>query len=406
MDDYILIRVPRSRYVATLTSFGSAAANKFVLFNTPSVSSNFTLQGNNGAWVTIATDQYEVAALAGYVVRRGVDDSGNLVDWSTYEPANGGGGYRATYTVDNAGTRTPYTNESLTFADDSTGYSPIGSEGQVNVAFAKQLVATYLMAAGGNVVVNDTSIRLLADAGTYIKWATAANESIGEMWAGYAAGFGTQVLIGRGKDVTYPSGAAKLQAYKYDNSQNTALTVGSYGSATLTGPDATASQLVTRYTSDFAGGTTVQNTVTETTIYSATIKGGALSSAGIITAELGGDLQNNSGGAINLTFKVKYGGTTMSTMRVSVANFTGTGGYFLRTRMGNTGTTNSQRNFAFVVASKNGGGGFSVTMSDYATAAVDSTSDQTFAITVQWASADPSAGVFSKGGLIELSRTN
>ena len=252
----------------------------------------------------------------------------------------------------------------------------------------------------------DTSGKMtyVADAGSHAKWVTATGQTLGELWAGASGGFGSMVMVGRGKDATDTHGVAKWIAYKHDNSQTSALEIASYGSVTFTGRDGQKGQVLTGYARDFAGGVTVQNTNVETTIYSATVKGNAMGATGILTCELGGDLQNSSGGTIVLTFRVKFGGTTVATLKVSVANFAGTGGYFIRARVGNNGNTNAQRNFAMLIASKNGS--WDGTSADYAGAAINTTSDQTLSITAQWASANANAGVFSKGGLVEIQRAD
>ena len=116
-----------SRNVATLSSFGSASTGKFV--------SDCTLQGNTGSWSTIAADEYELDCYTGTLIQRTVDNDGNAVDWSGYSA------YRATYNVSDliAVTSTTYTNESTTFAENDTGFSPVGTEGQLNLAISKNL---------------------------------------------------------------------------------------------------------------------------------------------------------------------------------------------------------------------------------------------------------------------------
>ena len=144
----------RSRNTATLPSF-TPAAGSLIVPNTALTTTNFTLQGNNGAWVTIDPDEYEVDPFQGKVVQRTIDDSGAAVDWSAYT-----GGYRASWTKDVSGTRTGYTNQTLTFAEDETGFFPVGPEGQINAAFIKQLVANFLYAGGGTLVANDDGLKL------------------------------------------------------------------------------------------------------------------------------------------------------------------------------------------------------------------------------------------------------
>lgn len=144
----------RSRNTATLPSF-TPAAGSLIVPNTSLTTTNFTLQGNNGAWATIAVDQYEVDPFQGKVIQRTLDDSGTAVDWSAYT-----GGFRASWTKDVSGTRTAYTNQTLTFAEDDTGFFPIGPEGQINAAFIKQLAANLLYAGGGALVADDNGLKL------------------------------------------------------------------------------------------------------------------------------------------------------------------------------------------------------------------------------------------------------
>ncbi len=144
---------PQQRFLGTLASFGSRTfdGTKYVL------PSPFTLQGNNGAWVTIPVDQYYVAYFAGYVSKRSVDNSLAIVDWSSYT-----GGFRATYTVTVSGVRTTYTNEAITFADEVNAsgepvfFEPLGVDGQLIAANVLDLVAQIILAGGGNIIMDST----------------------------------------------------------------------------------------------------------------------------------------------------------------------------------------------------------------------------------------------------------
>lgn len=397
------------RNVGSIPNF-TVAAGSFVVTNTPLVATNLVLQGDTtggGTWATIPVTEYEVFPVSGYIAQRWKDrTAGTDVDWSVYSAFR-----LSAYAKLVSGTRTAYTNQTITFADESRPYSPIGQVGEINGEAMSGVVAAYLNAGGSNVIADDTGLRLraLSSLGTsYIGWKTDDNVTIGEIYAGYAGGYGTLVMIGRGHDATDPTGVAKLQANKYDNSVNTALAIASYGSITYTGTDGVATQLPGLYSKDFGGGTTVQGTTTETTIYTMTVGANQMSSAGILTMELGGDLKNNSGLTPNLTFRVKFGGNLVATLKVSnVTSFSGVGGYFIRVRLANDGNTNAQRCFAMLVASKNGT--WDGTSADYGTSSVDTTSNAVCLITAQWSTAGgspESPGVFSKGGLVELTRTN
>ena len=132
-----------SRNVATLSSFGSASTGKFCSYG-----DSFTLQGNSGSWTTIATDEYEIDVYTGVVVQRIVDNDGNAVDWSAYAS------YRATYSVTDLInlTSTTYTNEAVTFAEDDTGYTPVGTEGQLNLALSKNLHTNFGIIENGAMI--------------------------------------------------------------------------------------------------------------------------------------------------------------------------------------------------------------------------------------------------------------
>ncbi len=150
--------MPDSFYKATLTGFGSPdyANLKYVDPN------NCTLQGDTsgaGAWVTIPRDEYEVFSEEGFLVRRTVDDDGNPVDWSSYQA------YRCTYAVhDVTATATHvvewHMNESVTFAEDETGFNPIGPEGQVCLALGKTVIGRYIRGARG---VSTATLSVSAD---------------------------------------------------------------------------------------------------------------------------------------------------------------------------------------------------------------------------------------------------
>ena len=112
-----------SRNKGTLTSFGSASTDKYV-------APDLVLYGDAS---TIPTDEYYVDIYTGTVIKRIVDDDGNAVDWSGYSA------HTADYAVINAGASTSYAAESITFAEDDIGYTPIGSTGEINLALGKNL---------------------------------------------------------------------------------------------------------------------------------------------------------------------------------------------------------------------------------------------------------------------------
>ncbi len=134
-----------SFYKATLTSFGDPDYSnlKYVDPN------NLVLEGDTtgaGAWATIPRDEYECFSEEGFLVRRSTDDDGNAVDWSGYQA------YRCTYNVHDvtaASVVTTYSDEAVTFAEDDTGFDPIGPEGQVCLALGKTVIGKYVRGARG-----------------------------------------------------------------------------------------------------------------------------------------------------------------------------------------------------------------------------------------------------------------
>lgn len=125
------VGIVRSRNKATLSSFGDEDTNKYVYPGDSGAA--FTLQGNNGSWVTIPADEYALDIYLGTLVQRAVNDDGDGVDWSGYSA------YRATYTVYESTIETTYTNETVTFAEDETGFFPVGAEGQVHASLLSRI---------------------------------------------------------------------------------------------------------------------------------------------------------------------------------------------------------------------------------------------------------------------------
>lgn len=68
---------------------------------------------------------------------------------------------------------------------------------------------------------------------------------------------------------------------------------------------------LTHLTDLSSGDVDVQNTATETTIYSVLIPGGSMGSTGSLVMEMVGDYLHNNAGADTLTARVKFGGVTI-----------------------------------------------------------------------------------------------
>lgn len=66
--------------------------------------------------------------------------------------------------------------------------------------------------------------------------------------------------------------------------------------------------------------TTVTNTAAQTDLYTYTVPGGTLGTAGMLKMLVTGIYQNNTGGAQNLTFDVVYGSTTLISDTISMAD--------------------------------------------------------------------------------------
>lgn len=86
---------------------------------------DITFQGNNGAWVTIASDEYDVHSTLGAVVKRAYDNDGNAVDWSSYTS------FRCTYARFNTTTATldgvsTFTRQQKSNETQTVGYQDFG----------------------------------------------------------------------------------------------------------------------------------------------------------------------------------------------------------------------------------------------------------------------------------------
>ena len=143
-----------SRNVATVPNF-TPAAGSFIIPNTPTVTSNFVLQGNTGGvWATISNTEYELFPFSGYIAQRVTDSSdGSEIDWSGYSSFR-----LSAYTKSVSGTRTGYTNQTVTFSENDTGYTPIGEVGELNGEALKNAVTNFLAAGGGTIIADETGI--------------------------------------------------------------------------------------------------------------------------------------------------------------------------------------------------------------------------------------------------------
>jgi len=132
-----------SRKIATLSSFGSAASGKYV------APDSFELLGDAS---TITADEYALDIFTGKVVQRITDDDGNAVDWSGYSA------FTANYDVWSGSAWSSYSAESVTFAEDDTGYTPVGPVGELNLALGRNLHANYGVLRDGLAIGTSTRI--------------------------------------------------------------------------------------------------------------------------------------------------------------------------------------------------------------------------------------------------------
>jgi hypothetical protein len=116
-----------------------------------------------------------------------------------------------------------------------------------------------------------------------------------------------------------------------------------------------------------------------------------------------GDVLNNSGGGVTFEFKTKFGGTTvLDTSAVSIASGANRIGFKLEAYLANLGATNSQyvSGFMSMLAGSAPANGIIANypvlssfygLGQYTGLAIDTTTAQTLAVTVQMGSANASA---------------
>lgn len=178
----------REAYGLTLASW---ASGKFI-----SAKDTFTLQGNNGGWVTIPSDEYVRHNATGVIVMNDYDDDGNEVDWSAYTS------YRATYSLITRTTKAKatFTNEAQTV--DYLGYqfdAVDAMTGEVDIAANENLVVQEIFATSGHIAyfsIGETDeYTIEADNGNF-----RLRSNIPSLELGDATAFGTGIGIWQGKD--------------------------------------------------------------------------------------------------------------------------------------------------------------------------------------------------------------
>lgn len=156
----------------------------------------------------------------------------------------------------------------------------------------------------------------------------------------------------------------------------------------------------------FTTDVTLTASTTETTLFTLTVPGNALGSTGCVSGKIYLSSVGVNNGA-SLTLRLKYGGTTIATASATSNGTTSMAGEITFDVI-NASATNSQEGSIFMKASAsdiyNGGSvglakGFIMASG---TAAVDSTSDQTLAVTAQFSSSSGNNTITAAYGFLEL----
>lgn len=140
-----------SRLRADLDTMAGVPAGSYVLPNTRASTDNFVLEYDNSGYVTIAWDEYRVAARTGYIVKRSQDEDGNDVDWSALT------GYLWYWsgTVVTPNGRYTVTREPLLWYDEQQPTPPIDRENAINLELAYDAIVDTLLVAGGSFTVDE-----------------------------------------------------------------------------------------------------------------------------------------------------------------------------------------------------------------------------------------------------------
>lgn len=150
---------------------------------------------------------------------------------------------------------------------------------------------------------------------------------------------------------------------------------------------ATAPAWTSTVLGSFTTDVVVSGTVAETTLFSLTVPGGTIGTAGIIKVKM--YLNTNvTGAAANVIYRFKYGATTVSSVTIARTNSGSTDG-FLECTLYAKGATNSQEADIVMQAQINANAMSSTGVFLYGTglgtAAEDSTADKTLVVTVEHA---------------------
>lgn len=156
---------------------------------------------------------------------------------------------------------------------------------------------------------------------------------------------------------------------------------------------------------------TVANTITETDIFTHSVAANSMGTTGMLMLNLVASLLDNATGV--LTVRVKFGGTTIfQDDFVAFANSVDRHPIFMELWLANQGATNDQTGGGQINAGDPGGAttgignlsgvieaGSSVVFAD---SAIDTTTAQTFAVTVQWSAADANLSFIRRCAVLTL----
>ena len=157
---------------------------------------------------------------------------------------------------------------------------------------------------------------------------------------------------------------------------------------------------------------TVTNTVIETQLYAYTVPANHLSTTRGIKLDLNGRVKNGSGGPIDYTVRVKYGGVTLSMLRwAALAAGTGSYGFTLRGTIIGSSTAGAGFQACVFVGSLGGVDSMKSTVVDTAitprfntcdltVAGANMTINQTLQVTVQMGTADANASVSKENAYV------
>ena len=168
--------------------------------------------------------------------------------------------------------------------------------------------------------------------------------------------------------------------------------------------DGTNFQLISPASSGMSISTSIVQTqivssTTEADLFTFSVPANLLGTNRIIRARVMGRMHNQSGGAYNLTFRLKYGATILDTRVRSVLGDIEDTGIIIDLWICNNGATNSQKGgFGAVEGTDNN----TNLWSGYGTSAEDSTGALTFKITAQLSVNHASASISNEASIVEI----